>query len=44
MFNDKFEIDSVKVEKLFNDTSDPSLLEVTKSKFLEGDLTQIVMF
>lgn len=44
MFNEKFEIDSVKVEKLFNDTSDPSLLEVTKSKFLEGDLTQIVIY
>ena len=44
MFNDKFEIDSVKVEKLFNDTSDPSLLEVTKSKFLEGDLTQMVIY
>lgn len=44
MFNEKFEIDSDKVEKLFNDTSDPSLLEVTKSKFLEGDLIQIVIY
>ncbi len=44
MFTKKFGIDSSKVEKLINDTNDPSLFEVIRTKFLEGDLAQMIIY
>ncbi len=44
LFTEKFEIDSTKVESLVKETSDPNLLEAIKSKFLEGDLAQMIIY
>jgi len=44
MFAKKFEEEDSHVEKLLNDTNDESLFEVVKSKFLEGDLSQMFIY
>ena len=44
MITTKFEIDSVKVEKLMTDTNDASLFDVIRTKFLEGDLAQMIIY
>ena len=44
MFTEKFKIDSTKVEKLINDTNDASLFDVIRTKFLEGDLAQMIIY
>mgnify|MGYP001411386291 CR=1 FL=1 len=44
MFTEKFGINPSKVEKLINDTNDPSLFEVIRTKFLEGDLAQMIIY
>ena len=44
IFTEKFEIDSAKVEKLMNDTNDVLLFDVIRTKFLEGDLAQMIIY
>ncbi len=44
IFTKKFEIDSTKVEKLMNDTNNTSLLDLIRTKFLEGDLAQMIIY
>ena len=44
IFTEKFEIDSTKVQKLMNDTNDASLFDVIRTKFLEGDLAQMIIY
>ena len=44
MFTKKFKIDSTKVEKLMNDTNNASLLDLIRTKFLEGDLAQMITY
>lgn len=44
LFTDKFEVDSSKVEKLISNTNDSGLLGVITSKFLEGDLSQMIIY
>ena len=44
MFINKFSDDESYVNKLIADTNDDSLFETLKSKFLEGDLTQMFIF
>ena len=44
IFTEKFEIDSAKVQKLMNDTNDVLLFDVIRTKFLEGDLAQMIIY
>ena len=44
IFTEKFEIDSAKVQKLMNDTNDALLFDVIRTKFLEGDLAQMIIY
>ena len=44
MFTEKFGIDSTKVEKLISDTNDALLFDVIRTKFLEGDLAQMIIY
>ena len=44
IFTEKFEIDSAKVQKLMNDTNDTLLFDVIRTKFLEGDLAQMIIY
>ena len=44
MFTTKFEIDPAKVNKLMNDTNNVSLFDVIRTKFLEGDLAQMITY
>ena len=44
MFINKFSEDESYVNKLITDTNDDSLFEILKSKFLEGDLTQMFIY
>ena len=44
MFTEKFEIDPIKVQKMMNDTKNASLFDVIKTKFLEGDLAQMIIY
>jgi len=44
MFIEKFEIESAKVQKLMNDTNDTSLFDVIRPKFLDGDLSQLIIY
>ena len=44
IFTEKFEIDSTKVQKLMNDTNDVLLFDVIRTKFLEGDLAQMIIY
>ena len=43
-FTKKFGIDSTKIEKLMNDTNNSSLLDLIRTKFLEGDLAQMIIY
>ena len=44
IFTEKFEIDPTKVQKLMNDTNDVLLFDVIRTKFLEGDLAQMIIY
>ena len=44
MFSNKLEEEDSYVEKLLNDTNDESLFDLVKSKFLEGDLSQMFIY
>ncbi len=44
MFANKLEEENSYVDKLLNDTNDESLFEVVKSKFLDGDLSQMFIY